>query len=323
MCADPPPTPPPPTPPTPPPVPVSPLAPGDAYVCNPRSLPSAKYVRDTSNLVYSPPPPPGGAIGPASAENHPVLIDNRKVVCWRWDQAGLWPPVNAHQDAYQSQEVCGGINSRQVRWEDDFRQSKLQDIYRSKLNDNTCRSANNGRCEDGGKGDSTNYQHFLWKSNGVSMTNFGTYSEWGFNRMEYTHIKPATGQFVYVHNWQTEPNSGCYKVDSSCFSGDFATDYWLYAYSRPGRLTVTSSGTLTATGTNADSQERPYFVAKSMTSAEAGRNTSYCPAPSTASCSTVALGCPTEDFAFPFPCSENIWALGASEGTPTCDYGTE
>lgn len=325
----PPPTPPPPTPPTPPPIPASPLSPGGSYVCNARSLPSARYVRDTSGLRISPPAPPGGVNPALVAAFSPVEVESRKVVCWRWDEGGLWPPVNAHQDAYESQPVCGDINSREIRWEDDFRQSKLYDIYRSKLNTDTCRSASNGICEDGGKGDTHNYQHFLWVSNGMSIARDSEKSTWSFNRMEYTHIIPAPGQYVYVHAWQTEANSGCYLTGSECTVG-YDTNGNNRAQSRPGRLTVTSSGTNTLFGVNADNQERPFFTAESLTNAQiqaidVNGITTYCRETSTANCVTEALGCPSEAIADTetFPCSWNMWALGASEGTPYCDLGTD
>jgi hypothetical protein len=311
VFADPPPTPPPPKPPYTPPLPDLPIAPGGAFVCNPKSLPSSTFVRDHSLLRTSPPSPPPGA---AVATLDIPYVDNRPVVCWRWDEKGLWPPVSSHQDAYEEQEVCGGISAREVRWEDDFRQSKLYDIYRSRLNEDTCRSANDGVCQDGGLGDSRpSRTDYFWKANAMNLLAVsGSYSRWEFKAMEFHHVQPAVGQHIYVHALEQHGQSGCGQTSSRCTSDAFTSHF---GESRPGRLVVHVSGT------NAEGNERPFFQAESVAD-EASRNTIDCAVTNTIDCAVVGgtAGCYTD--AFPGPCSENIWAVGASDPA-NCPYGTD
>ena len=288
-------------PPAPPPEPDSPSAPGAAFVCNPRSLPSARFVRDHSGLA---------AISPT----HPLPIENRKVVCWRWDEDGLWPPTNTHQDAYESQKLCGGESAREVRWDDDFRQSRMYHVYRSKLNEDTCLSANNGICEDGGQGDTRSYDHFLWRSHGFSHqagsdlpTKLPT-SEWRFNRINFNDPRPEPGQFVYLHGLrQTAFAEKCYDTGTLC-SVDWERN-------RPGRLTVNDSGRETIFGTESSTGlGRPFFTALTDPSDEPV----HCASTSPVKCKGVNCesGSHTQ-------CSYNVFAIGATEGTPLCGYGTD
>lgn len=317
----PPPAPPPPEPPYAPAIPDLPIVPGGAFVCNPKSLPSATFVRDHSLLHANPPSPPSGtAVGILD----PVNVANKQVVCWRWDEAGLWPPVSSHQDAYEEQEVCGGISSREVRWEDDFRQSKLHDIYRSRLNDDTCRSANDGICQDGGYGDARpGRTDFHWASPAFSLISVtGTHSRWKFNGMEAHHQAPAVGQTVYVHALEQASNSAaCFQTNSHCTESAFVSTN--FGTSRPGRLIVIEQGTEDFNvGTTVT--QRPYFIAESAgANDDPSRNAITCNPTSTAACPNSGSGICNSDFALTTsPCSQNMWATGASD-PGNCPYGTE
>lgn len=201
----PPPMPPPPSPPMSPPPPVSPPTSQTGFSCNPRSLPSTTYIRDYNYRN-------------ATATN-PFERLSKRPVCWRWDERGLWPPVSAHQDAYEAQSECGNKNSRSVRWDDDFRQSKLSSIYRSRLNEDSCGSESdphfkNGVCEDGGKGDFTRFTDIQFRAFGHRRYRFQDpndnlwYTEWEFMYMvDPLKEVPAVGQEIFVHgigHWQMQ-----------------------------------------------------------------------------------------------------------------------
>lgn len=141
----PPPSPPPPFPPEPPPAPTPP--PND-FVCSINSLPDAQFVKDHS---YSAPAPPPGV-----GKNNtwlPTSRESRSVPCWRWDENLLWPPRQAHHDVFESQYQCAGESSLSIQWTTSFRQSKLDERFLMNNNADTCPSANDGICDDGGEGD--------------------------------------------------------------------------------------------------------------------------------------------------------------------------
>lgn len=334
-CAltDPPPTPPPPKPPYMPPIPDLPIVPGGAFVCNPKSLPSATFVRDHSRLHSNPPSPPAGT---AIASLDPVNVANKQVVCWRWDEGGLWPPVSSHQDAYEEQEVCGGISSREVRWEDDFRQSKLYNIHRSRLNDDTCRSANDGVCQDGGYGDARpGRTDFHWASPAFRLEGsdpIDKSSRWKFNGMEAHHAVPAVGQNIYLHAVEQRPLSEqCFNTGSLCTQSAFEPD--MFGKSRPGRLVVTSSG-MEEFNVGTTVVPRPFFTAES---AYTGRNAIDCQDTLKGECADSGQGLCNTDHLYTLcansgegicsmhwlrECSQNMWATGASDPA-NCPYGTE
>lgn len=188
-----------------PPPPVSPPTSQTGFSCNPRSLPSTTFIRDYNYRN-------------ATAIN-PFERLSKRPVCWRWNENGLWPPVSAHQDAYDAQSECGEKNSRSIRWYDDFRQSKLSSIYRSRLNEDTCGTEadphfKNGVCEDGGKGDFTRFTDIQFRAYGHRRYRYQDpvsllwYTEWEFmNMVDGLYEVPAVGQEIFLHglgHWELQ-----------------------------------------------------------------------------------------------------------------------
>lgn len=149
----PPPSPPPPRPPL---HPASPSTPPSPFTCSARSLPSAAHVKDHSAGVYD--------------GDSPFMRESRNVPCWRWNENGLWPPRETHGDVYEKLEVCGWKSSLSVRWDDAFRQTTLDSIYRNRHNDDSCVYANDGICSDGGDGDYSTASQKIYRPKGSKIT---------------------------------------------------------------------------------------------------------------------------------------------------------
>lgn len=216
----PPPSPPPPSPPVVPPAPVTPPSP---YTCSARALPSVENVKDHSSGTWDP--------------NDPVAREARSVPCWRWDEKGIWPPRQTHQDAYEELEVCGWRSSRSIRWEGGFRQPTLDSIYRNRFNDDTCIWANDGVCQDGGDGD---YQPFATTVFEPRSARILPGQVFDFRRIESDVVLPSVGSYLMISltDWvetvaQNHPVLNPIEV---CLQGG-------YQNSQTGPLRVTAVGT--------------------------------------------------------------------------------
>jgi hypothetical protein len=141
----PPPSPPPPFPPEPPPFP---SPPPDDFVCSINSLPDARFVKDHSYAAPAPPPGVGSTLSWLPTSRKPQCMP-----CWRWDENLLWPPRHAHHDVFEPQYQCAGESSLSIQWTTSFRQSRLDERFLLRNNDDTCTSAQNQICDDGGDGD--------------------------------------------------------------------------------------------------------------------------------------------------------------------------
>jgi len=131
----------------------------EEYSCRPKRdasnivTPSILLATLAENRVNYPPPlppppmppasppassPPPGAIrcelsGVASTSGHKVaawdftLGRNVPVQqkCWRWDPGNQWPPFVAHRDIYVPRDRCSGARSRDIQWDNGFRQSLI------------------------------------------------------------------------------------------------------------------------------------------------------------------------------------------------------
>lgn len=217
----PPPSPPPPSPPVVPPVPVTPPSP---YTCSARALPSVANVKDHSF----------GAWNPGS----PLSRDSRSVPCWRWDEAGVWPPQQTHQNIFQELEVCGWRSSRSVQWQSGFRQPTLDSIYRNQFNEDACIWANDGVCQDGGDGDYQSADTTIVEAGAARVLPGNVFD---FRRIQSDVPLPPVGAYLMISlvNWRQDgvaSNHPSVTPENVCLHGGNAN-------SQTGPLRVTASGT--------------------------------------------------------------------------------
>jgi hypothetical protein len=226
----PPPSPPPPLPPEPPP---SPSPPPDEFVCSVNSLPDARFVKDHGNVAPAPPPGVGN-------QNSwiPTSRSSSSVPCWRWDENLLWPPRQAHGDVFEAQYQCAGQKSLAIQWTTSFRQSRVDERLLRSNNGDTCKSANDGVCDDGGNGDvSRRTTPITLVGGGVKVKDMGTESckpigianNVQRSVQEYTVMRiepqfdfdrlPAIGDRIFI---LPDASSFGYQTVSgnSCFDGD-------------------------------------------------------------------------------------------------------
>lgn len=226
----PPPSPPPPFPPTPPP---SPTPPPDDFVCSVNSLPDAKFIKDHGHSAPAPPP------GVGSANTWlPTSRDSRSVPCWRWDENLLWPPRQAHHDVFEPQYQCAGESSLSIQWTTSFRQSRLDERFLLHHNGDTCQTANDGVCDDGGDGDvSRRTTPITLVGGGVKVENIdsvmcrapGAPNELSLSMQQYTVMRiepqfdddrlPAVGDRIFLY---PDASSGSHQTVSGneCFDGN-------------------------------------------------------------------------------------------------------
>jgi hypothetical protein len=253
----PPPSPPPPYPPDPPP---PPTPPPDDFVCSVNSLPDAQFTKDHSHAAPAPPPGTGTADGWV-----PTSRDSRSVPCWRWDENLLWPPRQTHNDVYESQYQCAGESSLAIQWTTSFRQSRLDERFLQRHNSDTCTTANDGVCDDGGDGDVGRRTNPLTLvGGGIKVATIGTEkckapdvsNEVDLTIQEYTVMRiepqfdstrlPAVGDRIWLY---PDASSGEYQTVSgnNCFDGNPIPDTgsgnyntWQWGTQKPiGPLEVT------------------------------------------------------------------------------------
>lgn len=261
----------------------------------------------------------------------PLLVSPEPVACWRWDKVGgKWPPLTAHQDGFEPQEACDGASGRSIRWDDDFRMSRLTDVYRSKLNEDSCHipeqgGASDGICNDGGEGDATHFAHGLIFARSMRIAHKVradgvTVDEFQFFNIVDEDMVPSVGQFVYMHSVSDNPGSGeCFATGSSC------THQTVDKRSSSGKLLVTD--------TNVFLLSLLYSGKFSFTAESVAP--SKCDVTSSSACAayggdTSIFGCTVTntratatDTGPDVPCSDNVWAVGFTAGDPSCAYGTE
>lgn len=178
----PPPSPPPPSPPV---VPPAPLTPPTPYTCSAKALPSVEYVKDHSGGDWD--------------NDNPHVRQSRSVPCWRWDESGIWPPRQTHQDVFEELEVCGWTSSKSIRWEDGFRQPTLDSIFRNRFNDDSCYLANDGICQDGGDGDfQATTSHVYKPKSARTIAPVNGRDAFEFERIETDQPLPAIGSYVMI-----------------------------------------------------------------------------------------------------------------------------
>lgn len=217
----PPPSPPPPSPPVVPPAPVTPPSP---YTCSARALPSVANVKDHSFGAWNP--------------EDPISRASRSVPCWRWDEAGVWPPQQTHQDIFQELEVCGWRSSRSVQWQSGFRQPTLDSIYRNQFNEDACIWANDGVCQDGGDGDYQSSDTTVIEAGAARVLPGNVFN---FSRIQSDVPLPSVGTYLMISlvDWRQDgvaSNHPSVSPENVCLHGGNAN-------SQTGPLRVKNSGT--------------------------------------------------------------------------------
>lgn len=263
----PPPSPPPPLPPV---DPASPSAPKSSFTCSARSLPSASHVKDHS-------------LGQYDGDN-PFLRESRNVPCWRWDEKGLWPPREAHADVYEKLEVCGWQSSLSVRWDDAFRQTTLDSIYRNRYNDDSCVHSNDGVCSDGGDGDHSTSSQQIYRPKASKITaeqddDGVVRNVFWFRRLVSGSELPVKGSYVTIEvvDFDDDSSSGSSSdqqhphpsnTRARCLNGAVANDVMQNV--KTGPLVVTDTSTPSTEETFADGIQYAWFKARSITGTAEG-----------------------------------------------------
>ena len=233
--------------------------------------------------------------------------------------------VNVCVNRFESQAECGGTSSRAIRWGDDFRMSTLTDVYRSKLNDNTCNGANDGVCSDGGEGDFERFAHGGFYARSMNIThvtvNGVVYDDFTLSNIQNPskHVSsPRVGQFVYMHT--VTDNDGtmeCFNTGSACTRLDSSLSV---PKRTSGRLQVHSVN-YPSTSTSSV----PDVIVLRSISASSCDTTATTQCPNLASDTTIKA-CyheVNEDPVNDEPCSYNVWSVGFTEGDPFCSYGSD
>jgi hypothetical protein len=158
------------------------------------------------------------------------------VPCWRWDENLLWPPRQAHHDVFEPQYQCAGQSSLAIQWTTAFRQTRLDERYLLRHNDDSCFTAFNGICEDNGDGDVRRRQQpFSIMGRGVQVLNNDAYSctppqggstaqgqEYTITRIEPGIVStrlPTVGEHIYL--WPDAAEDRYQTISGNeCFDGN-------------------------------------------------------------------------------------------------------